>query len=59
MSTEGTRVQDLAQKILARIKEADAEVQAKPEDRTLAYAHVLDEIERLCKEQLGGEEKPT
>lgn len=47
--------QELAQKILARIKEADRRVEEHPEPLwRVAYPLALDEIETLCKEQVKG-----
>jgi ribonucleotide reductase alpha subunit len=48
--------QELAQKILDRIKDADEQVENKPEPFwRVAYPLVIDDIERLCKEQLAKE----
>ncbi len=44
--------QELAQKILARLKEADDEAEGKEVTfRHMYYAQALDDIEKLCKEQ--------
>ncbi len=49
----GWEARELAQKILDRIKEADDEAEGKSESfRHMYYAQALDDVEKMCKEQL-------